>query len=235
MNLKIAQLQLGEQPVVAGVLTDSDLFGITAEVRDSLDVVELRVDMFDSVETGHVADVFKKIRDLLGKPVIGTVRDAREGGQRTIDDRLELYDACIPWCDAVDVEVQSNRLLAKVGRLLSRKGKLLIGSYHNFNETPDEIFMDSIVSRGKEGGADIVKIAVTAKGRDDLLRLLLFTFRHRDKGMITMSMGDAGLPSRVVGPLFGSLISYGYVGRPSAPGQLSVSELMDLFRKLKLR
>jgi 3-dehydroquinate dehydratase-1 len=80
-----------------------------------------------------------------------------------------------------------------------------------------------------------VKIAVMAEDREDLIRLLTFTLRHRDEGIITMSMGDRGLPSRVFTPLFGSLITYGYVSHPSSPGQLSVSELMYIFRRLKIR
>ncbi|MBI3592233.1 MAG: type I 3-dehydroquinate dehydratase [Nitrospirae bacterium] len=53
--------------------------------------------------------------------------------------------------------------------------------------------------------------------------------------MITIAMGEKGLPSRVFSPICGSLITYGYVNHPSAPGQLSASELMYIFRRLKVR
>lgn len=235
MALSIGHLKLGEAPFIAGVLTDRDVSELPSGTVEALDIVELRVDLFDSTEPGHVAEVFRTARELLGKPIIATVRDVREGGGKAFDDRRGLYETCIPLCEAVDVEVRAGEVLTFVRALSSARGSLLIGSYHHFSETPDEIFLDSIVTRAKAAGADLVKIAVTARTREDLLRLLLFTLRQRDKGMITMAMGDAGLPSRVVSPLFGSLVSYGYVSRPSAPGQLSVAELMGLFRTLKLR
>lgn len=235
MALSIGRLKLGDVPLIAGVLTDRDVTHLPSDVIDAVDIIELRVDMFESTDTAHVVEVFRTVRDALGKPIIATVRDVREGGVKVIDDRRRLYETCVPLCEAVDVEVRAGELLAHARGLVSAADTLLIGSYHHFSETPDEIFLDSIVTKAKDAGADIVKIAVTARTREDLVRLLLFTLRHRDKGMITMSMGDAGLPSRVVSPIFGSLVSYGYVSHPSAPGQLSVVELMRLFRTLKLR
>jgi 3-dehydroquinate dehydratase type I len=100
---------------------------------------------------------------------------------------------------------------------------------------PDIEFLDNIFLKGKSLGADIIKIAVVANNNDDLTRLVTFTLKHRSEGLITMAMGDIGLPSRVINPIFGSLITYGYVNKPSAPGQLSIRELMDIFKLLKIR
>ena len=115
------------------------------------------------------------------------------------------------------------------------KGRLLIGSYHNFESTPPDNFLEQLIATGIRNGSDVVKIAVTAKEEDDFIRLMLLTLRHKSQGVITIAMGDKGLPSRVFSPLFGSLMTYGSINRPSAPGQLSAVEVMDIFRKLKLR
>ena len=38
-------------------------------------------------------------------------------------------------------------------------------------------------------------------------------------------MGPHGVASRVFFPLFGSLLTYGFVGQAGAPGQLSLADL----------
>ncbi len=235
MDLFIGNCKLGDLPLIVGVLTDSDVSGIGPERLSNTDIIELRVDMFDSLAPEHIEQVFRSARDKFGKPIIGTVRDIKEGGQKEIQDRLDMYRLLIHFADAVDVEVCSGDMLKRAKELCRDKGKLLIGSYHNFDLTPPDIFLEQVIASGIQKGADVVKIAVTAIEENDFVRLMLLTLRHKSKGIITMAMGDKGLPSRVFGPLFGSLITYGYINTPSAPGQLSAAELMDIFRKLKMR
>ena len=48
----------------------------------------------------------------------------------------------------------------------------------------------------------------------------------RSKGAVcTIAMGDLGRHSRVIAPIYGSVMTYGYVDAPTAPGQLRVDEL----------
>jgi 3-dehydroquinate dehydratase-1 len=235
MNLHIGSCKLGDVPLIAGVLTDSDVAGLGLERLANADIIELRVDMFDSLTPAHVEQVFRHAKEKFGKPIIATVRDVKEGGLREIQDRAAMYRIVIPFADAVDVEVLAGDALKQMKELCRDNGKLLIGSYHNFESTPDDDFLEQVVAAGRQNGADVVKIAVTAKEEKDFIRLMLLTLRHRSHGIITMSMGDRGLPSRVFSPLFGSLITYGSINKPSAPGQLSAAEVMDIFSKLKIR
>lgn len=234
-DLRIGGLKLGQQPLIAGVLTDSDVSGLGVERLYSSDIIELRVDMFDSFAPAHVLEVFRSAREKFGKPIIATIRDVREGGNKEIRDRLEMYRIVAPEADAVDVEILSGDMLRQARALSSDKERLLIGSYHNFASTPPDDFLEEIVASGRQNGADVVKLAVTAKDDNDFIRLMLLTLRHKDRGIITMAMGDKGLPSRVFSPVFGSLITYGSVNKPSAPGQLSTTEMRDIFGKLKIR
>lgn len=238
-TIHIRNLKAGESPLIAGVLTDSDVINIEKSMLIPtdlpMDLIELRVDMFNNISTAHIINIFQKARDKFGKPVIATVRDIKEGGQKKINDRLITYKAIIPFSDAVDVEIGSKDIFAEIKKLCIDFKKILIGSYHNFESTPDDSILEGIISKGIELGADIIKIAAMAKNRDDMIRLLMFTLKHKDKGVITMSMGDAGLPSRIISPLFGSLITYGYINTSSAPGQMSAVELMDIFKRLKVR
>ncbi len=235
MELYICNLKLGEMPLIAGTLIDTDIADLSNNLLNTADLIEFRIDMFKNTSAEHVEKVFNNFKNSFRKPVIATARDVREGGQKDIKDRLEIYRAVIPFSDILDVEIMSEGIIAEVRALCNNHKKILIGSYHNFESTPDDNFLGEIVSKGKSLGADIVKIAVMPKDKDDLIRLFNFTLTHKDKGIVTMSMGDKGLPSRVFTPIFGSLITYGYINHPSAPGQLSVSELMYIFRRLKLR
>lgn len=235
MELYICNLKLGEKPLIAGVLTDTDIPSISNDLLNPADLAELRIDMFQDTSLEHIEKVFKNFKSNFKKPVIATVRDVREGGQKDIKNKVEIYRIVIAFSDVIDVEIMCEDIISEVKLLCSNHNKLLIGSYHNFDSTPDNTFLDEVVSKGKSIGADIVKIAVMPKDRDDLIRLFNFTLKHKERGIITMSMGDIGLPSRIFTPILGSLITYGYINHPSAPGQLSVSELMYIFRRLKLR
>jgi 3-dehydroquinate dehydratase type I len=141
----------------------------------------------------------------------------------------------MPLTELVDVEIVNAPLLLKAKQLRNGNMPLIIGSYHNFDCTPEDAMLNEIMLKGRTLGADIIKIATMAQSREDALRLLLFTHRHRSDGIITMAMGDNGIPTRVIGPLFGSIITYASVATSSAPGQISASELSGIFQSLKLR
>jgi 3-dehydroquinate dehydratase-1 len=235
MNLYIGRCKLGNVPLIAGVLTDSDVVDLGPEHMDSADIVELRVDMFDSLAPEHVEKVFRIAREKFGKPVIATVRGSKEGGRKEIQDRPAMYRFVIPFSDAVDVEILADDVMKQTKDLCRDKGRLLIGSYHNFESTPSDNFLEQLIATGIRNGADVVKIAVTAMEEDDFIRLMLLTMRFKSQGVITIAMGDKGLPSRIFSPLFGSLITYGSINKPSAPGQLSAVQIMDIFKKLKIR
>jgi 3-dehydroquinate dehydratase-1 len=235
MKRHLGPHRIGEKPLIAGVLTDFDVVSVSPDRLAPVDVIELRVDMFNSLDPGHIADIFTRARELFRKPLLATVRHISEGGQRSIDDRLGIYRVVAPLSEAVDVEIFSEETMRSVHTLVADTPTVLIGSYHNFEATPDEDFLERVIGKGRQLGADIVKVAVMARSREDVVRLLLLAARHREQGIIALSMGDEGLVSRVVGPLFGSLLTYGYISQPSAPGQMSAAELSDILGRLKIR
>src|SRR5208337_2910922 len=104
-------------PLVAGVLTDKDVSTLDGSSLDAVDVIELRVDMFDVLSPDHVDTVFTTARHRFRKPLIGTIRDISEGGQQKIDDRLSLYKTIVPLSDFIDVELQATSLFLELSRL----------------------------------------------------------------------------------------------------------------------
>jgi 3-dehydroquinate dehydratase-1 len=234
LDLYICGNKIDDFPLIAGALNDKDVNNLELSSVSPADLVELRVDMFEDIAPSHVEHVFRKAKEKFRKPVIATIRDRREGGVKDLPDRAEVYSLVARHSEIIDIEIGSEEIFKRVRNMAHWKG-LLIGSYHNFGYTPEDEALEEIVSKGRESGADMVKIATTAQDRDDLLRLIVLTLRHREHGIITISMGDEGLPSRIFTPLCGSLITYGFVTHPTAPGQLSISELLYIFRRLRIR
>lgn len=63
-----------------------------------------------------------------------------------------------------------------------------------------------------------------------MLRMVSF---GRGKNLIPISMGEYGVPSRILAPCLGSPWTYACVDHPIAPGQLSAQTLHELYRLKK--
>jgi|WetSurMetagenome_2_1015567.scaffolds.fasta_scaffold00408_28 3-dehydroquinate dehydratase I len=235
MEMFIRDYRVGDFPLVSGALTDNDYQLVDNDILNVVDIVELRVDMFSSLDPAHVKNVFKEVREIFNKPIIATVRDTKEGGEKEVPDRLAMYRGIIPLSDVVDVEINADEIFPQIRTLCSTFNKILIGSYHNFDRTPAGSTLEALVEKAVDAGADIIKIAVRANNRADMMEIFSLAMEHRDKHLITISMGAKGLPSRILTPIIGSPITYGYIHKASAPGQFSAAEMMAIFKKLKVR
>ena len=132
--------------------------------------------------------------------------------------------------DMVDIEVyfMDEKNTKDIVKSL-KKNVVVVGSYHDFDKTPDK---DDIVGRLRkmqELDADIPKIAVMPQNKKDVLTLLAATeemvSEYADRPIITMSMAGTGLISRLCGEVFGSALTFGAVGKASAPGQMNAADL----------
>jgi 3-dehydroquinate dehydratase-1 len=113
-----------------------------------------------------------------------------------------------------------------------KAGIKVIISSHDFEKTPPTKELVSRLRRQQSLGADILKIAVMPHDAGDVLKLLDATWQMRRRftklPMLTMSMGDMGVVSRLSGEVFGSELTFGMIGQASAPGQLEVGELREV-------
>jgi len=159
-------------------------------------------------------------------PVIVTYRPAREGGlyEGPEDKRLQTLRRAVGLgARYIDVEHDA---LAALGDVPPDR---LIASYHNFEETPDDL--EAIHRRLAETGAGAVKVAVTAEHILDtapVLRLL----RDARVPTIALSMGERGVLTRILATKFGALLTYAAddAGPEAAPGQITLSRMRDLYR-----
>lgn len=207
------------------------------------DVVEWRIDWFDGVEDApRLANLLCQLKIKFdATPLLVTFRSSREGGEREIspDNYVNLLcnviSAGAP--DLIDVELFSGEdAVRTVVTAAHQKGVAVIGSSHDFDRTPDEAELISRLERMQALGCDIAKIAVMPQSPRDVLTLLSATERmkreHPELPLITMSMGQLGMVSRLCGEIFGSALTFGSAGQASAPGQVEVSQLRQTLELL---
>ncbi|MCD7856778.1 MAG: type I 3-dehydroquinate dehydratase [Clostridiales bacterium] len=221
---------------------------VLAEARSfadlPLDMVEWRVDWFDGADApDRVAHCLRALRAALGEtPLLATFRTAREGGQRAIapEDYAALCKgiAATGYADLLDVEAfTGDAVVEDILRYAHQCGVRVIGSSHNFQATPPQEELVARLRRIQALGADIPKLAVMPRSRQDVLALLAATEEmvrcYADRPIITMSMGGDGVISRLCGQVFGSAATFGCAARSSAPGQMEVRQLDTVLRLLE--
>jgi len=224
--LKLGNLTLGSRPVIATTVGKVNEQILKKARNAGTDIIEFRIDALRQPRIPLITHIIKKIKDK-NFPLILTIRKKQEGGVRYLPDamRLFLFRELMDRVDAVDIELSSRAILSSVIALAHKKNKKVIVSFHNFKKTPSEARLKQILREAKKAGADIVKFGTMVKGRADILRLLAFTLKHRKENIITIGMGKPGSVLRIILPVMGSLITYGFVDRPRAPGQIYAGQL----------
>lgn len=216
---------------------EEEIMSAAREIRTSpADMVEWRADWFDGIfDLERTRTVLERLRNTLGEiPLLFTFRTSGEGGEKEIDVpayvSLNESAARSGMADLVDVEAFTESGAAeKIIEEAHSAGVRVIASNHDFYKTPSREEIISRLVKMQDMGADIAKIAVMPQSRKDVLTLLAATEEmvsgHARIPVITMSMGRDGVISRVCGETFGSAVTFGAVGRGSAPGQLGAGEL----------
>lgn len=231
--LKLGSLVLGgKAPRVAVPFSGASAAEVEKARRAGVDIAEARIDRCASWETKTVLRELALLRKM---PLIATIRIKKEGGgwNRPEAARRKLFEAVLPYVDAIDIELAAGETLKKIGRLAKKKGKLLIVSHHDFKTTPKPAVLKKIVRHAEAAGADIVKIAAQVKNAGHLEDLAALLARHARKNLIIIGMGEQGIITRILFPRMGSLITYAHWGKKSgAPGQLPYAEMKKMLEQL---
>jgi len=200
------------------------------------DLIEWRADFFDGIAyVDAVLAALTMIRQAAGAvPLLFTIRSAREGGQPSALSAQAVAMLQARACasgniDLIDVEMAVDAVLFAAVRAASRRnGVGLVGSFHDFQATPDAPTLQAHFARAHALDADLAKVAVMPQRPDDVLTLLAATLqasRELPLPLISMAMGPLGAMTRVVGWRFGSTVTFAAGQGRSAPGQLPVQEL----------
>ncbi len=212
--------------LIAVPLTDRNFEeNIKACKERGADIIELRVDLFENKDADFILECIKKVQEV-GLKTILTVRSEKEGGSR-VENRREIFKNCSPYSDYTDIELSSQDILSEVRDIVKTSQKKLIISYHNFELTPPNWVLREILREAKRWGGDITKISVKANSYEDVARLLCLG-KEEEGDKILIAMGEYGRVSRVAGFIFGSVITYSFIGSPVAPGQIELTEMVKL-------
>lgn len=230
MDLKINKNTLA---FIVAAISDKEIKLLKEEELKYIDVIELRVDTFEDFSSSYVDKVFKLIKMRFKKPLIGTIRLFSEGGQTRLseDERIKLFKTIIPIADLIDIEINS-KIYKSIVQTSHLSKKTVIASYHNLKKTPSDTELSRLLLKAKSAKPEIVKFATKARTLEDVGRLLCFSLKHINEHLVTISLGQKGTVSRVINPLFGSILTYGYIGKPKADGQMHVKQLANLLDML---
>ena len=216
---------------------------IAALPEKAADLAEWRADWFgDVMQDGCVEDVLRELRRVLGEmPLLFTFRTVREGGEKAVEGEhyIRLIERATEtgYVDLVDVELfMGEGTVREIVKRSHDLGVKVIVSNHDFNSTPAREDILLRMEKMLALGADIPKIAVMPNSKRDVLELLSATEEmtrlHAECPVITMSMGETGVISRICGEAFGSAVTFGSAGKASAPGQMGAKELCTILRLL---
>lgn len=209
----------------------------------SIDVVEWRVDFYEDVyDIEKVLETLKELRTTLGEKVIlFTFRTKKEGGEKEIEMpyylELNTEVAKSGLADMQDVEIFSgDEIVREIIDNIHQESGIVIASNHDFFKTPEKEEIINRLRKMQDMGADIPKIALMPNTTEDVNILLDATRemneKYANRPIITMSMGGKGVVSRLSGELFGSSMTFGALGKVSAPGQVQVDDLKQILEVL---
>lgn len=226
--------------------TVEEFLDAARNARDA-DVIEIRADGLTAEPPSgqrYRAEIKRLLRNVKiqnGLPVILTIRKEKEGGvfKGSEAERAACIEDAMKLADAIDIELRMKEEKREEIMSEAKKNRIpVILSYHDLNKTPEEDAMKAMLEEESGAGAGMAKLAIKANSIEDVFKLLKVTREMSSRLSIpicTISMGELGKISRIAAPLFGSAISYGYVTRETAPGQLSVSQLKQAFEMLGVR
>jgi 3-dehydroquinate dehydratase-1 len=233
----------GERPLVCVPLVGRTPEGVLEEARTvaaaAPDLLEVRADAWECAErTGEAMALLARLRESVEHlPLLFTCRSAAEGGFRSVgeDARTRLFHAAVEerLVDFVDLELSCGReRLAALKRRAAERGIFLVVSFHDFEGTPSREALLATVAAQVEAGADVAKVAVMPQRPEDVLTLLAATLEARrlfpETPLVTVSMGELGAASRVMGWLCGSDLTFAVGTAASAPGQIPLAALRGM-------
>jgi 3-dehydroquinate dehydratase/shikimate dehydrogenase len=220
---------------LCGVVATSDARAMRRQLGLALaqtSTVELRLDWLanDLERTKFLGWLGRQ--KFKGATFIATCRRVEGGGRLAGDIPQELFwliaarAAGCAWCD---VEIETVRELPDQSVREYAVPRRVLLSVHDFARTPA---LPKSLNARVHGEADAVKIAAQAQRLTDGLRLLKLARRSRN--FVAVPMGEVGLPLRILALREGSALAYAPVGEATAPGQVSLRAMKELYRAHEL-
>ena len=176
-------------------------------------------------------------------PLLYTFRSFEEGGACAEADENVRCQATMqalahPAVAYIDIEAgSSEKMIKPLRKAAHSQGKRLILSYHNFKKTLKPKAFKQKLYDIAELGPDVIKGAMWAENKGDILQSASVMLRFLQKGhwkkpIIFIMMGEPGKLLRVAPEYFGGSLTYAALSDAdaTAPGQLT-PDTIRRFRK----
>jgi|GEM_PF-1687944 len=223
---------MSQKVQAVGVITSKLDFDHFIKNQDQCDVIEIRLDLIDSELSKWVLHAIQPLKT----QKILTLRGTEERGLSALTperrwNTLIEKNTQLQFVEFIDFEIQSLNLpLSK--KITAEKGETkIIGSYHNFDQTPSIDELKRITQQGLDFDCDIIKMAVQTHSLEDLETLSQLMRHFPNTSFSLMGMGEIGGLSRHYFISKGSVLNYGYLSSAKdaiVPGQLPAQTLQQL-------
>jgi len=231
---------------VIGIVTGANRHDPAAwAALSDCDLAEFRADTFlaesGNPDPSRLVDEFLSFqsecdRRGLAIQTLLTIRLRRDGGawpDSQSDGRAGIWEALVrggtdPVPDWMDIEIEEfPRLSASLRNGLSASRVQLLLSHHDFAGCPSRDRLSALLREMLAARPAGVKFAVSCATRAEVLALMDFAREAANAPQAcVLSMGAVGRAMRVLGPVLGCPLAYGYLAGPAvAPGQLSATEI----------
>ena len=194
--------------------------------------IEIRFDFLDLSDMEEALKIAENIRE----KAVFTLRTPREGGKfkGNNNDRIEwLKKLAMAKPMLLDIEystIRSNDDLANYCK--TQKIPVLL-SWHDFEKTPPKDQLKYMLEKMRVY-SNHIKMVTTAINIVDALRILDLLYENTaESNLIAFSMGEAGIISRIMCTIVGrSPFTYAALEESTAPGQLTVVQMRDIYDKI---
>ncbi|MBK5245072.1 MAG: type I 3-dehydroquinate dehydratase [Eubacteriaceae bacterium] len=212
--------------------------------KGPIDFLEWRRDYFRPGTALTMDEEIRILRELKKRcgncGIIYTYRSHGEGGAYDTADKVRLKAISIAkdMVDYVDMELNSEPSFLKgVKAILNNSDCELILSHHNFEKTPCRKAIEEIYDAMENQGAAVLKLAVNPASQEDLRRLIGASLKKDEntlKPIIAIAMGPLGGITRIAPDLCGGSLTYVTGSGKTAPGQLTIEEILILRNSMGL-
>lgn len=202
------------------------------DVEDAADLIEVWLDKIKALDESKI----QKIIQATKKPLIVNLKTKKEKGMSRLGDkkRVELLKAAAA-AGAAFVDLALDTPVALVRDLQKNldKAKLIL-SFHDFTKMPKIERIRKLAEKAAKLKADVFKLVGTAKSFEDCSPVFQISWElaKKQKGFLTIAMGEFGEPTRVITPLIGGLGMFAplEISKASAAGQLTAAELREWWK-----
>lgn len=180
-------------------------------------------------------------------PILYTFRSFEEGGACAEADEAVRSHAALkalahPAVAYIDAEAgNSEKVIKTLRKEAHKQDKRLILSYHNFKKTLKPKAFKQKLYDIAELGPDVIKVAMWAEDKSDILQSASVLLRFLQKGhwkkpIIFIMMGEPGKLLRIAPEYFGGSLTYAALSESdaTAPGQLTPDAIRHFRKDLHL-